>query len=155
RARLRFVAGCRLLPSQGAGDRIDHARELEQEAVSHQLDDTAAVPGDDGCQNLLAQKFEARDCACLVLADQARIADNIGRKNGRQPSLHRALPSGAISQPKLAAEVNGPAALTHHPAAVTSTSTPWTEVLSPMSALRPWCSTLMLARPGCSLGQAP
>ena len=49
-----------------AFDRIDHARELDQRAVAHELDHPAVVLGDQRLDELLAQRLQARVRARLV-----------------------------------------------------------------------------------------
>ena len=41
----RLPVGHALLDRDGAGDRVDHAGELDDRAVAHQLDDAAPVLG--------------------------------------------------------------------------------------------------------------
>ena len=80
---LGFVGGHAVLPGGSAGDGIHHAGELDQQAVSHQLDDAAAMPGDERLQNLSAQLGEAPKRAGLVRPHQAGVADHVSRENGR------------------------------------------------------------------------
>ena len=68
--------------------RFRSARKLDQGAVAHQLDDPAAMAGNDRLDHLLAQRLEAGQRTGLVLLDQARIADNVGCDDGGEPALH-------------------------------------------------------------------
>ena len=49
-----LATGHALLDRDRAGDRVDDAGELDQGAVAHQLDDPAAVLGDQRVDELLA-----------------------------------------------------------------------------------------------------
>jgi hypothetical protein len=56
----------------------DDASELDQRAVACQLDDAAAMLGDLGLDDLLAQCFEPGVRAGLVLAHEPTVADHVG-----------------------------------------------------------------------------
>ena len=67
--------------------RIDDRAELDDGAVAHQLDDAAVVLGEQRIDDLGAKRLDRGERAGLVLLDQARIADDVGRHDGRQPPL--------------------------------------------------------------------
>src|SRR6516162_707553 len=77
----------RSLHGERAGDRLDHARELDQQAVAGRLDDSAVVPGYHWIDQLSAMGVEPRERAFLVLAHQPAVAGDIGREDRRQPAL--------------------------------------------------------------------
>lgn len=76
------ASGHRLLDVDGAGERVDHARELRQHAVAHQLDDAPAVGRHPGVDQLAPQGLERGQRARLVRFHKARIADHIGSQYG-------------------------------------------------------------------------
>ena len=51
----RLACGHAVLPGHRAGDSFHHAGELDQQPVAHELDDAAAVIGDERLQVLSAQ----------------------------------------------------------------------------------------------------
>ena len=77
----------RPLHGERAGDGLDHARELDQEAVAGRLDETAMMLCDLGIDQFAAMRFEPRERAFLVLAHQPAVARVIGREDRRQPAL--------------------------------------------------------------------
>jgi hypothetical protein len=83
------------LPRERAGDRVDHARELQQQAVAHQLDHAPAVLRDQGLEEIAAQAREARERACLVPAHEAGIADHVGDQYRGESAFHEAVPKAA------------------------------------------------------------
>ena len=70
-----------------ASDRLDDARELDQQPVAGRLDDAALVLGDLGIGQLASQSPEARQGAGLVLAHQPAVPRDITRENRRQSAL--------------------------------------------------------------------
>ena len=76
-----------MLDRDGAGDRVDGAGELAEDAVAHQLDDAPAVLGDERLDELLAVGLEAVEGAPLVALHQARVADHICRENSGEPAV--------------------------------------------------------------------
>ena len=70
-----------------AAHSIDHARELQQQAVAGGLDDAAAVAGDRRVDDLLPKGFQRRQRAALVAAHQPRVARDIGRHDGGKAAL--------------------------------------------------------------------
>ena len=84
---VRLALGHAALDRDGACDRIDHAAELAQRAVAHELDDAAMVLGDQRLDQLLAVRLETLERSRLVALDQARIADHVGRENGGEAAV--------------------------------------------------------------------
>jgi hypothetical protein len=81
--------------------RVDGARELDQGAVAHQLDDSAVVRGDRRFDEILPQGFQTRVRPRLVGGHEARVPHNIGSENGRQPAfgsnfIHLGRPSESV-----------------------------------------------------------
>ena len=83
----RLALGDALLNRDRAFDRIDRARELDQGAVAHQLDDAAVVLGDQRLDELLAQRLQPRDRAGLVVPDQPDVADHVRGQNRRELAI--------------------------------------------------------------------
>ena len=84
---LRLALRHAALGGDGAGDRIDHAAELAERAIAHELDDAALVLGDQRLDEGLAVGLEALERSRLVALDQARIADDVGRENGGEAAV--------------------------------------------------------------------
>ena len=84
----RLALGDAVLDRDCALDRIDGARELDQRAVAHQLDNAAAVLGDQRLDELLAQRLQARDRAGLVGAHEPAVADHVRGQNRRELAFH-------------------------------------------------------------------
>ncbi len=82
-----IVLGNSLLDLGCRGHGIDNAGELRQHAISHQLDDTAAMLGYLWIDEVPTQGFQAPEGAFLVGSDQARIPHDVRREDRRQPSL--------------------------------------------------------------------
>jgi hypothetical protein len=77
----------RALNGKGAFDSIDNAGELDQRAVTDQLDDAAFVLNDGRIENGLAVTLQSRQRAGLVGTHHAGIANHIRRKDGRKASI--------------------------------------------------------------------
>ena len=86
---LRLGARRRLLDRQRAVDGGDHAREFDQRAVAHQLDDAPAVRGDAGIEDPASVDLQPFERAGLVGLHQAAVADDVGGKDRGQFALHR------------------------------------------------------------------
>ena len=71
-----------------AAHRIDGAGELHQHAVAGGLDDAAAMRGDTGIDQRLAQRLSVGERAFLVATHQAAVAGDIRRQHRRQPPFH-------------------------------------------------------------------
>ena len=80
------------LDFSGTGDRIHHARELDQHAVAGQLDDAAAMLGDLGVDEFVAMRLERRERGGLIDAHEAAVADHIGGQNSGQTAFHKRPP---------------------------------------------------------------
>ena len=88
--RLRHVplaTGHALLDGDRAGDRVHDAGELDQGAIAHQLDDPAAVLGDQRVDELPPMRLQALERAGLVALHERRVADHVRRQDGGQPPL--------------------------------------------------------------------
>jgi hypothetical protein len=68
--------------------RLDHAAELGQHAVAHELDDAAAVARDRGIDHLGAMRLQARQRAGFVQAHQPAVAGDIGSQDGGEAAFH-------------------------------------------------------------------
>ena len=78
----------RALHLDRAAHRVHRAAELDQHAVAGGFDDAAAIFGDLGIDQRLAEGFQAGQRALLVDAHQPAIAGDVRREDCRQPSLH-------------------------------------------------------------------
>ncbi|MFO0997764.1 MAG: hypothetical protein U1F33_13870 [Alphaproteobacteria bacterium] len=76
------------LDLNGAGDGIDDARELDECAIAHQLDDPPAARCDRGVDEVPAVGLEALERADLVLAHEARVAHHIGSEDRGKLTFH-------------------------------------------------------------------
>ena len=70
------------LDGRGALHGIDHAGELDQRAVAHQLDDAAMILGDRRIDHLAPAVLQPRQRARFVLAHHAAVTGHIGHENG-------------------------------------------------------------------------
>ena len=86
RGQVQLAPGHALLDRHRAGHRLDDGSELAQGAVARQVDDPAAVLGDERLDELLAVCLEALERALLVLPHQPRVADHVGRQDGGEPA---------------------------------------------------------------------
>src|SRR4029077_17649973 len=77
------------LQLNGTGDGIDRARELDQHAITHQLDDPAMVLSDQRSQDFAPALLEDRQGPGLVRLHEAAVADYIGGQNGGKATFHR------------------------------------------------------------------
>jgi hypothetical protein len=96
---IRLPIGDALFDRDGALDGIDHAGELDQRAVGHDLDEPTLVLGDLRLEEILTQRLEARVRALLVGRHQPAVADDVRGQYCRQPALHRrVLRPGAVDR---------------------------------------------------------
>jgi len=73
------IAVCsRGLQLDRAAHGVDHAAELDNEAVAHALDHPPAVDGDRRVDEVAAKRSESSERALLVGGDQPAIADDVG-----------------------------------------------------------------------------
>ena len=87
-ANLRGAVGHRRLHLDRAAHGIDHARELQQQAVAGGLDDAPAVRWRSRGRRLPRRKaFSAAKRAALVAAHQPRVARDVGRHDGGKAAL--------------------------------------------------------------------
>jgi hypothetical protein len=77
------------LHRHGAGDRFDHRRESEQQAVAGCLDDLSLMGGDERIDEFLAVGFQRRERTLLVRAHESRVADDIGGDDRSKMTLYR------------------------------------------------------------------
>jgi hypothetical protein len=82
-----------LLNIDRALHRLDHARELGQQAVAHELHDAPAAFGDLRLHQVPAERLEALQGTPLVGAHEARIADHVCSKDGGKPAFQTLSPS--------------------------------------------------------------
>ncbi len=68
-------------------DGIDDTAELDQEAVTHGLDEAAPVVGDGRFDDLVETPIELCPRAGLVLPHQSAVTDHVSREYRGQPSL--------------------------------------------------------------------
>ena len=82
----------------GATHGVDHAAELDKNAVSGPLDDAPVVRVDGGIDQVAAQTPQPRQSAILVRAGEPAVADHVGDQDRRDLSRFRhAAPSGVVS----------------------------------------------------------
>ena len=72
------------LHRKGAVHGIDHAAELDDGAIADQLHDAAVVGGDRRVEDGFPVPLQSGQRARLVGPHQPRIADHVGREDGRQ-----------------------------------------------------------------------
>ena len=77
------------LDGDGALDRLDHARELDQGAVAHELDQPAAMVRQQRVDQLGAMGLQAGQGRGLGRLHQPAVADHVGRQDGCQPPPRR------------------------------------------------------------------
>jgi hypothetical protein len=82
-----------LVPGDGALDLdrgldgVCHRPELHEGTIAHQLDDPAAMAGDDGLEQRSAHSPEPGDRPPLVPAHEARVAHHVRREHGGEPAI--------------------------------------------------------------------
>jgi hypothetical protein len=79
--------GHRVVDFDRASDRIDDARELDQQAVPGRLDDPAAMLGDLGIDQFASVCLEGCQRADFVSAHDPAVSGDIRRQNRSQPPL--------------------------------------------------------------------
>ena len=67
---------------------INDARELNQRAVAHELDDTATELFYRRIDQLPTASLQSIECADLIFPHQAAVANHVGSKYRGKPSLH-------------------------------------------------------------------
>src|SRR5229473_7816121 len=71
-----------------AGDGLDHAWELYENAVARGLDDAAFMFSNVRIDQLTTMASKLRNSARFILAHQPAVSRDIGGKNGREPALY-------------------------------------------------------------------
>ena len=97
--RGRPPARRRRLDREGALDGVDDAAELAERAVASQLDDPAAVLGQERLDQLLAESLEAPERAGLVALHQPRVADHVRDEDSGEPAVGAGSGQGAVREP--------------------------------------------------------
>ena len=69
-------------------DSIHDAGELDERAVSHEFDDATVELFDRGVDQFPTASLQPRQRAYLILSHEAAVADHVGSKYCRKPSLH-------------------------------------------------------------------
>jgi hypothetical protein len=87
RRRAVVALGEGALDLGGAGHRVDHAGELGQDAVAHQLDDAPAARSDGRRDQLVVVGLDGGQGADLVGAREAAVAGHVGGQDGREPAF--------------------------------------------------------------------
>src|ERR1700729_1468855 len=84
----------RALPFNREAHRIDDAAELDDAAIAGGLDDAAMMHGDEGVDQVAAERPEPRQNSIFVRAGESAIADDIRDQNRRNlPSFGHGAPS--------------------------------------------------------------
>ncbi len=83
----QYAGRDRVLDSNRAFDRVDDARKFDQRPIADQFDDAPVMSGDLWIEETFAELLERRERAGLIGGHQTRIADDVSRQNGRQPSI--------------------------------------------------------------------
>jgi hypothetical protein len=84
RAARSLALGRRALNGVGAGDGIDHAAELDQRAVAHQLDHPAPVVGNGAVEAVCTMGVQIGECPGLVVGRHAGPPHHVGRHDRRE-----------------------------------------------------------------------
>ena len=82
----------------GTAHRRYHARELHQQSVASDPNNTAAVFRYFGLDKFAPVCLPLGERAFLVRTDQPAVASHIGRENGHEPSLHSLSPHNLLLQ---------------------------------------------------------
>jgi len=85
--QVRVLRPYRPLDLDRGFDRFDHAAELDNGAVALEIDEAAAVPGQERLDHLQAQPLQPAEGAGLVALHEPAVADHVRRHDGRQPAL--------------------------------------------------------------------
>ena len=76
-----------LLEFDGCSQRVNCTGELDQSAITHQLDYAPAIPGHEWLETSNTMVLQSRNSTTLIPANQAGIADNVGGDDRRQFAL--------------------------------------------------------------------
>ena len=86
--KIRVISSAGLLDFDGTAQCVDDARKLHEQPVTHGLDQTAAMPGYSGFDDVSEMREEARPRPLLIDAAEAAVAHDIGDEDGGEPALH-------------------------------------------------------------------
>ena len=93
RGTSRFALAHGLLDRDGALDRGNHARELDQRAVAAGAHKPAAVPGDFRIEEFLPVRLEGGKGSAFVLPHKATVAHDVQCEDRSEPALHETISS--------------------------------------------------------------
>src|SRR5215467_4127189 len=79
--------------------RIDHACELGQEAISHQLEDASVTLLDLRLEQLPAMRPQALERAHLILLHEPAVAGHVGSHDGGELAIHNSTTGGSMIKP--------------------------------------------------------
>ena len=88
RGDVGIALGHPFLQLDGAFDGTDGARELDEDAIAHQLENATAVPGHQRLQHVLAACPQRFQRARLIFGHEATVPHDIGGKYGGKLALH-------------------------------------------------------------------
>nr|WP_228445784.1 hypothetical protein [Terricaulis silvestris] len=83
-----FGSTHRRLNVESAGDGSGGAGKFNQHAIAHEFKHTPALCDDSRIEKRFAVLLQSRERPCLVALHQAAVADDVGRKDDGQFSLH-------------------------------------------------------------------
>ena len=73
-----------VLHLDGAAHSVDHAAELDEDAVAGPLDHATVMHGDGGIDQIASERAQPRKCPLLVGTSELAVADYICRQNRRE-----------------------------------------------------------------------
>src|SRR5262245_16505463 len=88
-----------LLKLDCAGDGIYGAGEFHQHAVSHDLDNSPAIVGNQRLQNVPSPGFEGGERPLLIGAHQSAITDDVSSEDSSKTALHVLLGHAQLAAP--------------------------------------------------------
>ena len=88
RGKSALASAMPLLQFDRAVHRIDRAGELDQHAVAHQLDDAAAMLGDQRVQDPCGDAPSSRRACRPRPLHEPAVADHVGGEDGGEPAFH-------------------------------------------------------------------
>ena len=87
-----------VLHLDGAAHGVDHAAELDKDAVAGALDHPPVMHGDGRIDQIAPERPQPRQCAILVGAGEPAVSDHIRRQDRREfPGLGHDVPSATTS----------------------------------------------------------
>ena len=100
RRQARVALDHAVLHLDRAAHGVDHAAELDEDAVAGPLDDAPVMRGDGGVDEVAAQPSQTRQGAILVRAREPAVADDIRDQDRRDlPGLAHSSGSPALRRP--------------------------------------------------------